>query len=180
MAQMNRCSLFLTFGLIVTSSIFAQDPGSSQSVEKKIMLSGRVYDTNGALVMRSDVLARSAGGQEYQGRTNSEGIYKMEVPLGIYKIEANAEGFCPKRVELALVQRIVESKKRIFRVSNSGRGQNTVDFVLEISSPATIESVGSPCKQKTMIKKDPPKKDPDTFRRIADQILARNNGRTSR
>lgn len=118
--------------------------------------------------MGSDVLARSAAGQEYQGRTNSEGIYKMEVPLGIYKIEANAEGFCPKRVELALVQRVVESKKRVFRVSNSGRGQNTVDFVLEISSPATIESVGSPCKQKTMIKKDPPKKDPDTFRRIAD------------
>ena len=180
MGQMNLCSRFLTFGLIVTGTIFGQAGNSSQSAEQKIMLSGRVYDTNGSLVMGSEVLARSAEGKEYQGRRNTEGIYKMELPLGVYKIEANAEGFCPKRVELSFGQGVVERKNRNFRVRNSGQGENTVDFVLEVASPVTPESVGTPCKQKTMIKKESPKKDPDVFRSIADQILVRNNGRTSR
>ncbi len=125
MAQMSLCSRFLTFGLIVTGTLFGQARSSPQSAGKKIMLSGRVYDTNGSLVMGSDVLARSAAGNEYQGRTNTEGIYKMEVPLGVYKIEANAQGFCPQRVE-------------VLRVSSSGQGKSTVDFVLEIALPATL------------------------------------------
>ena len=168
MAQMNLCSRFLTFGLIVTGTLFGQAGSSPQSAEKKIMLSGRVYDTNGSLVMGSDVLARSSAGKDYQGRTNGEGIYKMELPHGVYKIEANAEGFCPKRVELGFVKRVVDPKKKVFRVSDSGQEQNTVDFVLDVASPVTLGSIGPPCKQRTMIKKDPLKKDPDVFRSITD------------
>jgi hypothetical protein len=156
---------FISLGLILAGSISGQSGSSS---DKKVMLSGKVYDPNGAVVMGSDVLARSRDGQDYHGRTNSEGIYKIELPMGIYKIEANAEGFCPRRVQIAFVQPAVPPKQRI-----SGRKQveeqKTVDFVLEVPSPVSRETIGpSQCKQRTMTKKDPPKRRPDVFRGIAD------------
>jgi hypothetical protein len=161
---MNRCLRFLLFGLILAATTFAQS--NKTSLDKKVMLSGRVYDANGSVVMGSDVLARSRDGNDYQARTNDEGIYNIELPVGIYKVEANANGFCPKRVELVFAQKLVQPKNRNLSVLNSVQEQKSVDFVLEMASPATPGTIGPGlCKQKTMIKKELPKR---IFRSIAD------------
>jgi len=165
---MKFCLLFLLFGLILSVTVSGQTGSSSQDLEKKIMLSGMVYDTNGAVVMGSDVLARSRDGRDYPGRTNSEGTYKIELPIGIYKIEANANGFCPKRVERAVARETVAPAKRTFKLRNPGPSENTLNFVLEVASTVTPETIGPRCKQKTMIRKDPLKRGPDVFRSIAD------------
>jgi hypothetical protein len=113
-------------------------------------LTGTVYDINHAVIPFSKVVARSAGGKDYQATTSDEGIYKIEFSLDVYKIEVNAPGFCPKRVE-------------IFRARSSSLVQRPLDFVLEVS-----EGLTRPCKQKTMIKKQPQIRHPEIFRSIAE------------
>ncbi len=56
---------------------------AGSSSYKKVMLSGKVYDPNGAVVMGSDVLARSRDGQDYHGRTNSKDKRRPDVFRGI-------------------------------------------------------------------------------------------------
>jgi len=146
---MKRFLLFLSFGLILAVSISGQTGNSSQNVDKKVILSGTVYDKNGGVIALAHVVARSFGVKEYQATTNDEGFYKIELPLNVYKIEVNAPGFCPKRVEM-------------FRVRSSPLVQRPLDFVLEI-----LEG-DRPCKQKTMTKKQRPTRQPELFRSIAE------------
>jgi len=85
--------------------------------------------------------------KQFRAITNSEGIYKFELPFASYSIEANAAGFCPRRVDL-------------FRPRKSLM-QRPLDFVLE------VKDNDRPCRQKTMIRKEPPKK-PEPYRSIAE------------
>lgn len=146
---MKRFLLFLSFGLILAGSVSSQTGNSSQNVDKKVILSGTVYDPNGSVIPGGEVVARSFGVKEYQATTNDEGVYKIELPLDVYKIEVNAPGFCPKRIE-------------IFRVHDSPLVQRPLDFVLEVAEG------DRPCKQKTMIKKQRPIRKPELFRSIAE------------
>jgi hypothetical protein len=151
---MKRCLLFLTFGLILNATIAGRTDTSSQTVDNRVVLTGTVYDINRSVIAFSQVLARSSRGREYQATTNTEGVYKIELPPEVYKIEVNAPGFCPTRVEM-------------FRVRNSRSGATPLDVVLEVSEG------DRPCKQKTMIKREPGGKEPkirkpEIFRSIAE------------
>lgn len=146
---MKRFVLFLSIALILTCTALGQTGSSSQNVDKKVVLTGTVYDINGAVIMSSQVVARSSSGKDYQATTNTEGVYKIELPPDVYKIEVNADGFCPTRAE-------------VFRVRNSNSGATPHDFVLEISEG------DRPCKQKTMIKKELKIRKPELFRSIAE------------
>ena len=152
---MKRFILFLSSTLVLTCAVFAQGTGSSQNVDKRVVLSGTVYDINGSVIPLGHVVARSYEGKEYQATTNDQGIYRFELPLGLYKIEASASGFCPKRFQLVRVR------------TGSTPIRNPLDFVLEVAES------GRPCKQATMIEKEPKKpgpkiRKPEIFRSIAD------------
>ena len=130
--------------------MFAQTDSSSQNVDKKAILSGTVYDTNGSVLVHAHLVARSSRAKEYEATTNAEGSYKLELPVDVYKIEVNATGFCPTTVEM-------------FRVRKSPFRVMPLDVVLEVSEG------DRPCKQKTMIKKPEPKvRQPELFRSIAE------------
>lgn len=146
---MRRTILLLLSALILACTISGQTGGSSQSVDKKAILSGTVYDINGSVIPFSHLVARSFAGNEYQATTNNEGSYKFELSLGVYKIEANATGFCPKRIDQ-------------FRVGSSNWQQRPLNFILEISQS------DRPCPQATMIKKQRPIRKPELFRSIAE------------
>jgi hypothetical protein len=155
---MKPFALFLSIALVLTCTVFGQTSSSSQSVEKKVeaVLTGTVYETNGSVILHAQLLARSLAGKEYQATTNTEGSYKIELPLDVYKIEASAPGFCPSRVEM-------------FRVRKLTLVQRTLDFVLELPPSETPGVMGyRPCKQKTMIKKEPQIRKPEIFRSIAE------------
>lgn len=155
---MKRFLIFLSFALILAGAVPGKTSGAFQ--DRKLILTGTVYDTNHAVVAYSQVVAQSLEGKEYWTTANDAGVYKFEIPLARYKIEANAPGFCPRRVGL-------------FGLSNSGT-QRPIDLVLEVRSD-------QPCAQKTMIKREHPTRKPELFRSIAEQnFLARHNGRTSR
>ena len=142
---MKRFLLFLSFALIVAGAVLGKTSGASQG--KKLILTGTVYDTNHAVIASGEVVAQNFEGKEYSVLTNSEGVYKFELPFGSYKIEANASGFCPRRVD-------------VLRVRSSLREK--LDFVLE------IKEGDRPCPQTTMIKKEQPIRKPEVFRSIAE------------
>ena len=138
--------LLLLVALILTGSVLAQATSTSQGKTTKGVLTGTVYDVNHAVIVASEVVAQDPKGKEYWATTNTEGVYKFELPLATYRIEANAPGFCPKRVEM-------------FKMRNSRTGP--LDFVLREKPPGAvldIEGRVRRCPQQTMIKKEQPQK----------------------
>jgi len=151
---MKRSIFLFAFTLILAGAISGQTGSSPQSDEKKVVLGGTVYDTNGAVIPFSHVLAQSPAGKEYRATTNGEGVYKIELPIDIYAIKVDAPGFCPSRVSF-------------FRVRNSLFGATPLDVVLDVADG------DRPCKQKTMIEREPKKpvrkiRKPEIFRSIAE------------
>jgi len=142
---MKRFFLFLSFALILAGAVLGTTSGASQG--KNLILIGTVYDPNHAVIANSEVVAQNFEGIEYSAVTNDEGVYKFELPFATYKIEANASGFCPRRVD-------------VLRVHNSPTQK--LDFVLE------IKQGDRPCRQKTMIKNERPTRKPELFRSIAE------------
>jgi hypothetical protein len=129
--------LCILFAVVLGVAVLANPGSSSQATVKKIVLTGTVYDRNHAVIVWSEVMAQNAVGKNFWAVTNDEGVYRFEVPLDEYRIEANAPGFCPRRIDL-------------FRVGKSPV-QKPLDFMLEMAQS------DRPCAQKTMIKKAPPK-----------------------
>ena len=151
---MKRSIFLFAFTLILAGAISGQTGSSPQSDHKKVVLSGTVYDINGAVIPFSHVLAQSPAGKEYRATTNGEGVYKIELPADIYAIKVEAHGFCPSRVSF-------------FRVRNSPSGATPLDVVLDVADG------DRPCKQKTMIEREPKKparkiRKPEIFRSIAE------------
>ena len=151
---MKRLILFLSAMLVLTCTEFAQSTGSPQNVDKNVVLTGTVYDTNGSVILFSHVLAQNSAGKQYRATTNDEGVYKIELPIDIYAIKFDAPGFCPSRV-------------RFFRLRNSPSGAASLDVVLDVAEG------DRPCKQKTMIEQEPKKQErkirkPELFRSIAE------------
>src|SRR5713226_7183455 len=98
---MKRLLIFLSLGLILAGAVPGKTSGASQG--KKLILIGTVYDTNHAVIADSEIVAQNFEGQEYSVMTNGEGVYKFELPFASYRIEANASGFCPRRVDVLRV-----------------------------------------------------------------------------
>jgi len=142
---MKRFLLFVWLALILAGAVLGTPSGASQG--KNLILIGTVYDPNHAVIANSEVVAQNFEGIEYSAVTNDEGVYKFELPFATYKIEANASGFCPRRVD-------------VLRVHNSPTQK--LDFVLE------IKQGDRPCRQKTMIKNERPTRKPELFRSIAE------------
>ena len=165
---MKNFPLFLSLVLIVTGAAFGQTSSSSQTGGPGVLLTGTVYDTNHAVVVSREIVARSSVGKEYQATTNTEGVYKIELPLDVYRIEANAPGFCPKRVEMFRVRKSSQVVERLSTLTMPVV-QRPLDFVLEVPPSDTPGLLGyRPCKQETMIKKEPPTRHPEIFRSIAE------------
>ena len=140
---MKRVVQLLTVALLLAPAGVAQQQPRFPTDTPKMILLGTVYDMHHSVIFRSRVVARDSDGKDYETTTNSEGMYSFDVPAGIYKVEANAEGFCPRRIYS-------------FKLTKS-----VLDFVLVES-----ESM-KPCKQRTMLK-PPQTRPPDILRGIAE------------
>jgi hypothetical protein len=135
---------FLAAALITVLLSFthpAQNRDSAPNLPATMVLTGVVYDINGAVIAGGTVMAAVAGeNKQYGAVTNDEGSYKIELPLGVYKIEASANLFCPKQVE-------------DFVIVNSTHGKMSLDFVLEVSGTRK-----RPCKHGTILEGKPKRK----------------------
>jgi hypothetical protein len=129
--------LLISFVIVMAVAVPAIPGPSSPAQVKKIQLTGRVFDANHAVIVFSEVTAQNAEGKNYWAVTNEEGVYKFELPLDEYRVEANAPGFCPKRIDLVRMRK--------------PPAQKPLDFVLDMTQS------DRPCAQKTMIKKASPR-----------------------
>ncbi|MCA1593647.1 MAG: carboxypeptidase-like regulatory domain-containing protein [Acidobacteria bacterium] len=126
--------------MLLNAGAFAQSSTSIKTDKPMMILTGAVYDINGAVIVNGmRIVASDTVGGAYEATTNDEGIYKIELPLGIYRIKVSAPGFCPSRVER-------------FIVVNSTYGKMSLDFVLEVQG----EQEG--CKHGITIKDKPHRK----------------------
>jgi len=145
---MKRVVQLLTVALLLIHvSVARQQPQFPSSPPNTILL-GTVYDMYHSVIVGGHVVARDPNGKDYVATTNGEGVYHFDVPAGIYKVEVNAEGFCPRRVD------------------NFKLTTGVLDFVL-------LESDGmKPCKQRSMLKPIPTERPdirrPDPLRGIAE------------
>ena len=87
----------------------------------RYLLTGAVYDTNGAVIVGASVKAVAANGQEVTTKTDRDGIYVLKLPSGYYRLEAKANLFCPTSFDN---YKIVDSTYR----------KMTLDFALEVQS----------------------------------------------
>jgi hypothetical protein len=143
---LKKSLLALLILLLLSFSALAQSADAIQTIEPKIMLTGVVYDINGAVIVDTLVVAYNKDGKKYETATNDEGVYKIELPLALYVIQAGADGFCPGQVDR-------------FRVVNSTHGKMSLDFVLDVAeSPQQ-------CKHQLILetrpKRTPKKKKPN-------------------
>jgi hypothetical protein len=128
--------VFISFALILAGAVLTNPGRSSQASARRVLLTGTVYDVNHAVIIWSEVTAQNAEGKNFWAVTNDEGVYKIELPLDEYRIEANAPGFCPKRIDLMRTRK--------------SPAQKPLDFVLEMTQS------DRPCAQKTIIRKPSP------------------------
>jgi hypothetical protein len=141
---MKRVVQLLTVALLLMhASIARQQQPQFPSNPPNTILLGTVYDMYHSVIVGGHVVARDPNGKDYVATTNGEGVYHFDVPAGIYKVEANAEGFCPRRVN-------------DFKATES-----VLDFVL------VVRDGMKPCKQRSMIKQ-PQTKLPDILWGIAE------------
>jgi hypothetical protein len=70
--------LLLLVALILVGTVLANTRSASQAKITKSILTGTVYDPNHAVIMSSEVVARSPEGKDYWATTNSDGVYKFE------------------------------------------------------------------------------------------------------
>ncbi|HEY9282078.1 MAG TPA: carboxypeptidase-like regulatory domain-containing protein [Pyrinomonadaceae bacterium] len=114
------------FALLVVSLLScgasAQDAGQAQQAgELTMALTGAVYDANGSVIVNEvKIVAHGTGGKVFRASVNSEGIYTLRLPLGIYSVEAGAPHFCKS---------IVDG----FRIVNATHGKMALDFVLDVA-----------------------------------------------
>lgn len=141
---MKRVVQLLTVALLLVPAGVAQQQPRFPGNPPKTILLGTVYDMYHAVIFRAHIVARDSEGQDYEASTNIEGVYYFDVPAGIYKVEANAEGFCPKRID-------------DFKLTTG-----VLDFVL------VFPEDNKPCKQRTMLKQPSPGRPLDILRGIAE------------
>jgi hypothetical protein len=131
---MKKSLLAFQVVLLLNFGAFAQSRDSVQPNGPKTMLTGVVYDINGAVVVDTLIVAYNKDGKKYETATNDEGVYQVELPLALYKIEVGAHGFCPAQVDG-------------FRTVNSTYGKMSLDFVLEVAGSK------EGCKYKSILDK---------------------------
>ena len=122
--------LILSIAFLLSTAGFAP-LATAESDQTLSVLTGTVYDINGAVVFRSRVIAYGLTGSQYEATTNAEGVYRIQAPPAVYTIVATAPGFCLKRMSR-------------FRLINTTSGRLSLDVVLEVADehkPCAVDNM---------------------------------------
>ncbi len=126
--------LFLMFFLFVFAN--AQYVSKVQEKpEQKMTLTGAVFDKNGAVILNAKIVAYRSDGTKFESNTDTDGIYKIELPLAVYKIEVSANGFC-------------NSKFDSYQIVDSTYGKMFLGIVLILRNTSACKDVGIEIRKK--------------------------------
>lgn len=96
----------------------------SDSIPGTINVSGSIYDQQGAVILGTKITFKSKQEIEYIVRPNMEGNFSINLPVGIYQIEATANGF--RKFRQSNYRVVASHKRKMF-----------FDIVLEVGEPST-------------------------------------------
>jgi len=97
------------------------------------ILSGSVYDANGALIIKAKVTAINEKGEKFETLTNDTGIYVLNLPFNLYDTSKSVIDF-----KIAKYEIIVESEYfekfiiKDFKFVPSYKGKMNLDFALDL------------------------------------------------
>ncbi|CAN5656673.1 hypothetical protein BH18ACI4_BH18ACI4_25530 [soil metagenome] len=91
-------SVLLMFTLFGSAQLLTGQTGPFPT-RKPSILSGRVFDRNGAVIVGSEVSLAGDRGARFGAVTNDEGIYSVDLPAGFYILQVRANGFSTFRLE---------------------------------------------------------------------------------
>ena len=140
--------LILSITLVLSAGSLALR-ATAQNDQPLGVLTGTVYDINGAVISRSRVFAYGLTGSQYEATTSGEGVYRIQAPPDVYTIVATAPGFCLKRMSR-------------FRLIKTTAGQLALDVVLEVADER------KPCAVDNMPARKPTNKTQKQSRPIAE------------
>ena|SRR5437588_2133876 len=140
-----KLTLLLNALLLTGLSAPAQKGEPSNVAPATAVVLGTVYDSNRAVIVGARVVARDLFKHDFEATTDGEGVYHFELPHGVYRIEANAEGFCPRRID------------------------NFRSFLGQLDFTLLVKQSAHRCQQDTMIRKPlPDSLEEERLRRIAE------------
>jgi hypothetical protein len=93
---------------------------TAEAASRKILLTGTIFDSNGALIPSATVTAKAQDGKEYTVITNGDGEYELLLSLGKYRIQATGFGCCI---------RVIED----YQIVNADKNKMSLDLVLTVS-----------------------------------------------
>jgi len=86
----------LTFLGVILSLVALSS--QAQAVEERSFLTGTVLDTNNSVIVGATIMVEDRISKNPISTTTTEdGTYRIQLPLGIYRISVNKAGFCPTR-----------------------------------------------------------------------------------
>src|SRR5688572_19215234 len=66
---------------------------------QNVVLTGRVYDWQGAVILGTEIKAKDKSGKVYTAKQNDDGVYSVELPEAIYSLEFQSMDFQPFKVK---------------------------------------------------------------------------------
>ena len=137
---------------------------NSQTTDKAI-LSGTIYDANGAVIVGMKVTAINEKGKRFEAVTNDEGIYFLDLPFNLYDPKKSAN-FKITKYELTvdgINRRFEKIVLKDFKFVPSYKGEMNLDFALDSINLEPCGYSGADCLNTPVIK--------TTDVKISDKIL---------
>ena len=109
--------LILLFGVLAISTVAYAETGIAESSGREIVLTGNVFDPNGALVPGAQIRATGATGAITSTNSSASGIFSLPLAPGLYRLQITKSGF-------------ISASFPEFLVVNSSTGRMSMDIVL--------------------------------------------------
>lgn len=96
---------------------------------------GTIYDANGAVIVKAQVLAVNENGERFLAITDDEGIYSLSLPFNSYDSRNSSVDFKTLKYEITVEAEHFEKKVlKDFRFIPSYKGVMNLDFALDVAA----------------------------------------------
>lgn len=109
--------LIFLFGVFALSTIAFAETNYTDRVGGKIVLTGNVFDPNGALIPGVQIRASGPSGNVTSTDSSASGIFSLPIAPGLYRLQITKSGF-------------ISANFPEFLVVNSSTGKMSMDIVL--------------------------------------------------
>ena len=134
--------LVLMFGLTVLANA------------QKAILSGTLYDANGAVIPEVKVTAVNEKGEKFEAVTNDDGVYSLSLPYNRYESGTSSANFKIAKFEIIVDLQYRGFEKFVvkdFKFIPAYSGKMIFDIALDARNPEPCGYAGADCLESPMV-----------------------------